>query len=64
MTQECMLYPKPRYPINECLVLLSISRKAFYERVRIDRYQLTRDGGRSYMTHSQLLDAAEGNRAA
>ena len=62
--QENIIFPKPRYPINECLVLLSISRKAFYERVRIDRYQLTRDGGRSYMTHRQLLDAAKGNQAA
>ena len=61
---ESIQYPKPRYPIYECLVLLNISRKAFYERVRVGQYKLTKDGGRSYMTHDQLLDAAEGNRAA
>jgi len=56
-------YPKPRYPISECLALLDISRKGFYERVRSRQYRLTKDGGRSYMTHDQLLDAAEGNQA-
>ena len=60
--QENIIFPKPRYPINECLVLLDISRKSFYERVRGERYKLTKDGGRSYMTHRQLLDAAEGDQ--
>ena len=61
---ENILYPKPRYPIGECLILLAISRKSFYERVRIGRYRTTKDGGRTYMTHRQLLEAAEGNRVA
>ena len=54
-------YPKPRYPIEECLVLLSISRKRFYEQVRVGRYRITKDGRRSYMTHAQLVSAAEGD---
>ena len=56
-----IIYPKPRYSIEECLLLLSISRKRFYEQVRSGRYLITKDGRRSYMTHSQLLDAAEGD---
>lgn len=59
------LFPKPRYTVAECLILLSEGRKRFYAKVKSGRYSLTKDGGRSYMTHHQLLDAAEGdNRAA
>jgi hypothetical protein len=56
-------YPKPRYEIHECLILLAITRKVFYERVREGKYSMTKDGGRSYMTHAQLLAAAEGDNA-
>ena len=57
------IYPKPRYNINECLVLLDEGRKTFYTKVKTGRYRLTKDGARSYMTHDQLLDAALGDTA-
>ena len=56
------IYPKPRYAIRECLILLDETRKTFYKKVKSGRYSITKDGSRSYMTHAQLLDAAEGNR--
>lgn len=56
------IFPKPRYTIPECLILLDESRPRFYAKVHRGRYQLTRDGSRAYMTHEQLLDAAEGDR--
>ena len=55
------IYPAPRYSIPHCLILLGIGRKPFYERVRDGRYRITKDGARSYMTHAQLLEAAEGD---
>ena len=55
------IYPKPRYSIPECLILLDIGRKPFYSRVREGRYAITKDGSRSYMTHDQLLAAARGS---
>ena len=61
MTTE-VSYPKPRYSIKECLSLLGESRKRFYSKVKSSRYQLTKDGRRSYMTHEQLLDAAQGDQ--
>ena len=57
-------YPKPRYSVNECLALLDESRKRFYDKVASGRYRLTKDGGRSYLLHADLLDAAEGDREA
>lgn len=57
-------YPKPRYSIEECLALLGISRKAFYLNVRKGKYPTTTDGRRRYMTHAQLLAAAEGDNTA
>ena len=56
------IYPKPRYPIPECLILLSETRKTFYKKVKSGRYSIKKDGSRTYMTHAQLLDAAEGDR--
>ena len=58
------IYPKPRYSVDECLVLLSESRKRFYQKVSSGRYQIAKDGARSYMTHTALLDAAEGDDQA
>ena len=55
-------YPKPRYSIPECLILLNETRKTFYKKVKSGRYSITKDGSRSYLTHAQLLDAAEGDR--
>ena len=57
-------YPKPRYSVNECLALLDESRRRFYQKVKSGRYRLIKDGGRSYLTHADLLDAAEGDRDA
>lgn len=57
------IYPKPRYNVPECLVLLDEGRKTFYAKVKTGRYRLTKDGTRSYMTHAQLLDAAQGDAA-
>lgn len=57
-------YPKPRYSVDQCLVLLGESRKRFYAKVATGRYSITKDGRRSYMTHEQLLDAAEGDDRA
>ncbi len=57
------IYPKPRYNVSECLILLDETRKTFYAKVKKGRYQLTKDGSRSYMTHDSLLDAAQGDRA-
>ena len=57
------IYPKPRYSVEECLALLSESRKRFYVKVRSGRYRVTKDGVRTYMTHDQLLDAAQGDAA-
>ena len=56
------VFPKPRYAISECLLLLGEGRKRFYSKVQSGRYRLTKDGSRSCMTHEQLLDAAEGDR--
>lgn len=56
-----ILYPKPRYPVPECLVLLGESRDRYYAKVRSGRYNVTKDGRRTYMTHAQLLDAAQGD---
>ena len=58
------IFPKPRYTIPDCLMLLGESRRRFYEKVKTGRYQITKDGSRSYMTHENLLDAAEGDQAA
>ena len=58
-----ILYPKPRYSVTECLVLLGESRDRYYAKVRSGRYQITKDGRRTYMTHPQLLDAARGEAA-
>lgn len=55
------LFPKPRYSVDECLLLLGEGRKRFYSKIRSGRYSITKDGGRTYMTHAQLLDAAEGD---
>lgn len=55
-------FPKPRYSVEECLTLLDESRRRFYQKVQSGRYRLTKDGGRSYLTHADLLDAAEGDR--
>jgi len=59
-----IIFPKPRYAVEECLVLLGESRKRFYEKVNTGRYTLTKDGRRSYMTHENLLDAATGDSRA
>lgn len=58
------VFPAPRYEIPACLILLGVTRKTFYKRVGDDKYQLTKDGGRSYMTHAQLLAAAEGDNTS
>ena len=58
------IYPKPRYSVPDCLILLGESRKTFYSKVKSGRYLLTKDGSRSYMTHAALLDAAEGDHCA
>ncbi len=55
------IYPKPRYNVPECLILLDETRKTFYSKVKSGRYQLTKDGSRSYLTHERLLDAAKGD---
>lgn len=55
------IYPKPRYNVSECLILLDETRKTFYAKVKSSRYQITKDGSRTYMTHEQLLDAAKGD---
>ena len=55
-----IIFPKPRYTVAECLVLLSESRDRFYGKVRSGRYQIIKDGRRTYMTHTQLEDAALG----
>jgi hypothetical protein len=58
-------FPKPRYSVVECLILLGVTRRTFYQRVRDGRYRITKDGKRSFQTHAQLLEAAEGdNRRA
>ena len=62
--QEQVIYPKPRYSVSECLVLLAESRKRFYAKVRTGRYKLTKDGSRSYMLHENLIDAAKGDDVA
>lgn len=56
-----LVYPAPRYSIDECLVLLKECRETFYLKVRSGRYHTTQDGRRRYMTHEQLLDAAQGD---
>lgn len=56
------MYPKPRYSIAESLTLLGVSRKHFYSRVRAGRYQIVKDGSRSFMTHEALIAAAAGDR--
>lgn len=58
------IYPKPRYNVSECLILLDETRKTFYAKVKSGRYRLTKDGSRSYMTHDELLRAAEGDNQA
>ena len=55
------IYPKPRYTIPECLMLLGETRKTFYAKVKRGRYRLRKDGSRSYMLHEDLLDAAKGD---
>lgn len=59
--KDSIMYPKPRYSVPECLILLSESRKRFYAKVKAGRYRLTKDGSRSYMLHDDLLRAAEGD---
>lgn len=56
-----VMYPKPRYTVEDCLVLLGESRDRFYAKVRSGRYQMLKDGRRSYMTHQALEDAAKGD---
>ena len=58
---QAIIFPKPRYSVAECLILLGESRKTFYAKVKSGRYTLTKDGSRSYLTHAALLDAAEGD---
>ncbi len=55
-------YPKPRYSVAECLLLLGEGRKRFYSKVKAGQYHLTKDGRRSYMLHEDLMRAAEGDR--
>ncbi len=62
--QTLQIYPKPRYSVDDCLYLLGESRKRFYEKVKCGRYEITKDGRRSYMTHEQLEDAAQGDNIA
>lgn len=56
--QKPEVYPKPRYPIPECLYLLDLSESAFYKRVRAGIFEILKDGRRTYMTHDQLTEAA------
>ena len=62
--ENAIIYPKPRYTVPECLALLGESRKRFYAKVKAGRYQITKDGRRSYMLHDELLRAAQGDRIA
>jgi len=55
------IFPKPRYTITDCLMLLGETRKRFYAKVKTGRYQIRKDGSRSYMLHADLLDAAKGD---
>jgi len=59
--QADIIYPKPRYSVQDCLVLLGESRKRFYQKVAEGRYRLVRDGRRRYMLHEELLEAAKGD---
>ncbi len=54
---------KPRYSVPESLELLGVSRWFFYDRVKNGQYRIIKDGGRTFMTHEQLLDAAQGDGA-
>lgn len=62
-TKKPVVYPSPRYTVAECLVLLKECNETFYAKVRSGRYKTISDGRRRYMTHPQLLDAAEGDSA-
>ena len=56
-----IIFPKPRYTVPECLILLGESRDRFYGKVRSGRYLIIKDGRRTYMLHEQLLGAAQGD---
>ena len=58
---KLLVYPAPRYSVGECLVLLKECNETFYVKVRSGRYKTILDGRRRYMTHAQLLDAAQGD---
>lgn len=52
---------KLRYSVKDCIELLGISRKHFYERVKTGRYKTITDGKRRFMTHEQLMAAVQGD---
>lgn len=54
---------KLRYGLEECLEQLGVSRATFFRRVKDGRYQVTKDGGRTFMSHEQLVAAAGGDDA-
>lgn len=56
-----IIFPKPRYTVPECLVLLGESRDRFYGKVKSGRYMIIKDGRRTYMLHQQLEQAALGD---
>ena len=61
--EKLVIYPKPRYSVNDCLALLDESRERFYAKVRSGRYRIIKDGRRTYMLHDDLENAARGEAA-
>ncbi len=51
---------KLRYSVEECLELLGVSKKHFYNQVRDGNYQVIKDGRRTFMTRRQLINASKG----
>ena len=52
---------KIRYSVTECLAMLGVSRKTFYDRVRAGKYETITDGRRRFMTQEQLIAASKGD---
>lgn len=54
---------KMRYSLAECLEQLGVSRTTFFRRVHAGKYRVIKDGGLTFMSHAQLVDAAGGDDA-
>ena len=52
---------KLRYSLPECLEQLGVSRATFFRRVKAGKYKAIKDGGRTFMSHAQLINAAGGD---